>query len=526
MSSSHVEVFIVGAGRGTSGGPTSSAPAHEHHSCADHHLLRVPGLGPGTPPHTRAVEPGGGIETTEESPTAPAGFGRWIQDWDPEDEDFWERRGKRIARRNLILSIFSEHIGFSIWSMWSVLVLFMSPAIGLGFDSGEKFLLVVTPTLVGAVLRLPYSYAVTRFGGRNWTVFSSAILLVPTLLALYFVQQPGTPLWVFLAIAAAAGVGGGNFASSMTNITTLFPQRQQGWALGLNAGGGNLGVAVIQLIGLLVIATAGNTHPSYVAAIYLPLIALSALLAALMMDNIDAVRTKPGAQREAAANQHTWWISLLYIGTFGSFIGYGFAFGLVLQNQFGSTPLEAATYTFLGPLLGSLSRPVGGRLADRWGGARVTCWNFLGMAAGTVLLLVASSQNSFGLFVFGFTALFVLSGIGNGSTYKMIPAIFAEQAESAVTSSRDATDAFAHVRRLSGAVIGIAGAVGAVGGVAVNLAFRASYGSASGTGEPAFFSFLGFYAVCVVVTWAVYLRRDTPFAPTPVRTETAEAARA
>ncbi|MGH3887047.1 MAG: nitrate/nitrite transporter [Pseudonocardiaceae bacterium] len=453
------------------------------------------------------------------------GLRRWIKGWDPEDEDFWERGGKRIAQRNLILSIFSEHIGFSIWSMWSVLVLFMSPAIGLGFGPGEKFLLVVTPTLVGAVLRLPYSYAVTRFGGRNWTVFSSAILLVPTLLALYFVQQPGTPLWVFLAIAAAAGVGGGNFASSMTNITTFFPQRHQGWVLGLNAGGGNLGVAVIQLIGLLVIATAGNTHPSYVAAIYLPLIALSALLAALRMDNIDAVRAEPGGRREAAANQHTWWVSLLYIGTFGSFIGYSFAFGLVLQTQFGSTPLEAATYTFLGPLLGSLSRPLGGWLSDRWGGARITFWTFLGMAAGTVLLLVASSQNSFALFVFGFTALFVLSGIGNGSTYKMIPAIFAERAESAVISGRDATDAFARARRLSGAVIGIAGAVGALGGVAINLAFRASYGSASGTGEPAFVSFLGFYVVCVLITWAVYLRRNTPSDAAPAHPDTAETTR-
>ena len=143
----------------------------------------------------------------------------WIEGWDPEDERFWASTGHRIARRNLALSIFSEHIGFSVWSIWSVLVLFMSPRIGLGFDAGEKFLLGVTPTLVGAVLRLPYAAAVARFGGRNWTVFSSAVLLVPTLLAWYFVQQPGTPLWVFLLIGAAAGVGGGNFASSMTNIT-------------------------------------------------------------------------------------------------------------------------------------------------------------------------------------------------------------------------------------------------------------------------------------------------------------------
>ncbi|GGT66042.1 nitrate/nitrite transporter [Streptomyces purpureus] len=446
---------------------------------------------------------------------------RWIEDWDPEDTRFWEARGRKIARRNLALSILSEHIGFSVWSMWSVLVLFMSPEIGLPFTAGEKFLLVVVPTLVGAVLRLPYSSAVARFGGRNWTVFATTVLLVPTAGAAYFVQRPGTPLWVFLLIGALAGVGGGNFASSMTNITAFFPQRHQGWALGLNAGGGNLGVAVVQLLGLLVIATAGDTHPSYVAGIYLPLIVAAALLAALRMDNIAVVRDGgSGAQREALGSRHTWWISLLYVGTFGSFIGYGFAFGLVLQTQFGSTPLEAASYTFLGPLLGSLARPVGGRAADRWGGARVTCWTFVAMAAGTGVLLIASAQGSFGLFVGGFTVLFVLTGVGNGSTYKMIPAVFADQAGRAVTGGRDAAAAFARSRRLSGAVIGIAGAVGALGGVAVNLVFRAAYGSAGGSGTPAFVCFLAFYAVCVAVTWAVYLRPGRPSAsggPVPVR---------
>jgi MFS transporter, NNP family, nitrate/nitrite transporter len=453
--------------------------------------------------------------------TTKATPGRWIDGWNPEDKEFWERSGKHIARRNLFVSIFSEHLGFSIWSIWSVMVLFMSPAIGLPFDAGQKFLLVSTPTLVGALLRLPYSYAVTRYGGRNWTIFSSAILLVPTLLAFIFIQQPGTPLWVFLVIGALTGVGGGNFASSMTNITNFFPQRHQGWALGLNAGGGNLGVAVIQIVGLLVIAVAGNTSPSYVAAIYLPLIALASVLSALKMDNIDAVRAEPGAQKEAITDKHNWWISFLYVGTFGSFIGYSFAFGLVLQSQFNATPLQAATYTFLGPLLGSLARPVGGWMSDKWGGARVTFWNFIGMALGTGLLLVASGQKSFGLFVVAFTVLFVLTGVGNGSVYKMIPAIYAKKAEAAVTEGGDARQAFLQSRRLSGAVIGIAGAIGALGGVAINLAFRASYTGPAHSGDAAFITFLAFYAACVVVTWAVYLRRD--LAPAPMRPEATSA---
>ncbi|MFF8829505.1 MFS transporter [Streptomyces sp. NPDC015131] len=438
----------------------------------------------------------------------------WIEGWDPEDEDFWERTGRRVARRNLAVSLLAEHIGFSVWSMWSVLVLFMSPEIGLGFTAGEKFLLVVVPTLVGAALRLPYSAAVTRFGGRGWTVFASLVLLVPAALTAYFVGRPGTPLWVFLLLGAATGAGGGNFASSMTNITGFFPRRHQGWALGLNAGGGNLGVATVQLAGLLVIATAGPAHPAYVVAAYLPLLVLAAVLAALFMDNIDAVRAEPGAQREAVRDGHTWVVSLLYVGTFGSFIGYGFAFGLVLQSEFGSTPLEAAGYTFLGPLLGSLSRPLGGRLADRWGGARVTLWTFAGMAAGTGGLLYAASRQSLPLFVAGFTVLFLLSGAGNGSTYKLIPVVFADRARREVTSGGDARAAFARARRLSGAVIGIAGAVGAFGGVAINLAFRASYGGVFGGIAPALLCFLGYYAVCMALTWAVYLRRrDTGTGP-------------
>lgn len=445
--------------------------------------------------------------------TRPPRTRRWIEGWNPEDEEFWERTGRRVARRNLWLSVASEHIGFSVWSMWSVLVLFMSPAIGLDFSAGEKFLLVIVPTMTGALLRLPYSYAVTRWGGRDWTVVASVLLLIPSLGAVFFVQRPGTPLWVFVLLAATAGVGGGTFASSMTNVTAFFPRRQQGWALGLNAGGGNLGVAVVQLLGVLVIATAGDTHPAYVAAVYLPLIAVVAVVAALKMDNVDAVRAAPGALREAAKHRHTGWICLLYIGTFGSFIGYAFAFGLVLQSQFGSTPLQAASAAFLGPLLGSLTRPWGGRMADGWGGARVTLWVFVAMAAGTGVLLAATHTASYPLFVAGFTVLFALSGLGNGSTYKMIPAVFTEEAEHAITSGgHDARTAFARARRLSGAAIGIAGAVGALGGVAVNIAFRFAYGAPQGTGAPAFWAFLGYYLLCVLVIRVVYWRKAGPAA--------------
>ena len=428
--------------------------------------------------------------------------GRWIDHWEPEDEDFWQRTGRRIANRNLLYSVISEHIGFSVWTLWSIMVLFMGPEYGI--DAAGKFFLVAVPTLVGAVLRLPYTFAVAKFGGRNWTIVSAALLLVPTVLAA-IVMHPGTSYTTFMVVACFAGLGGGNFASSMTNINAFFPERHKGWALGLNAGGGNIGVPVIQLIALLIIATAGAAYPRLILAIYIPLIVVAAVLAAIHMDNISSVRNDTGAFRESIREGHTWIMAFLYIGTFGSFIGYSFAFGLVLQNQFGRTPLQAASITFVGPLLGSLIRPVGGKLADRFGGARVTFWNFIGMVAASVIVLAGSAAQSLPIYALGFIVLFVLTGVGNGSTYKMIPAIFRGKALAAVARGGDERTQLMRARRLSGAAIGIIGAVGALGGVLINMAFRQSFLTAQ-TGDPAFWAFIAFYVACIGVTWVVYLR--------------------
>ncbi|MDQ0943068.1 NarK/NasA family nitrate transporter [Streptomyces sp. V1I1] len=424
--------------------------------------------------------------------------GRWIEQWEPEDEAFWEAKGERVARRNLIFSILSEHIGFSIWTLWSVLVLFMGPEYGI--DPAGKFFLVAMATLVGAFIRVPYTFAVARFGGRNWTIIAASMLLLPTAAA-FLVMEPGTSYTTFMLVAMLTGVGGGNFASSMTNINSFFPLRKKGWALGLNAGGGNIGVPVVQLAGLAVIGAAGG--PRVLLGIYLPFIAVSAICAALFMDNLAPVKNDTGASKDAVRDPHTWIMSFLYIGTFGSFIGYSFAFGLVLQTQFGRTPLQAASITFIGPLLGSLIRPVGGRLADRYGGARITLWNFLGMGAATGVVVLASVQESLALFTTAFIALFVLTGVGNGSTYKMIPGIFQAKA---VAKGMTGEAAAAYGRRLSGASMGLIGAVGALGGLGINLAFRQSFLTA-GTGTSAFVAFLAFYAACFTVTWAVYLRR-------------------
>jgi MFS transporter, NNP family, nitrate/nitrite transporter len=443
------------------------------------------------------------------SPETDAGIqrgpGRWITNWDPEDERQWKAGGERIASRNLKASIFSEHIGFSVWSLWSVLVLFMTPETGVDFTPEQKFLLVSLVSLVGAVLRVPYTLAVPKLGGRNWTMISTVMLIVPTVLAIWLMHNPDTPFWLFALLAATAGFGGGNFSSSMANINFYYPERLKGWALGLNAGGGNIGVATVQLVGLAVIALFTVQAGHFVPLFYLPLLLLALWCAWRYMDNLSTARTDTAAQIAATKDRHFWIMGLLYIATFGSFIGFGFAFGLLLQNQFDRTALEAAQVAFLGPVIGSLIRPVGGRLADRFGGARVTAWNFGAMAAGTAVIIYAVTQDSLTLFIAAFILLVLFTGIGNGSTYKMIPSIYAAKAQNAIAAGADPEEATSHNMRIASSMLGLIGAVGALGGVGVNLVFRESF-AATGTAAPAFAAFLAFYAVCIVITWAVYLR--------------------
>ncbi|MFD4293061.1 MFS transporter [Rhodococcus sp. NPDC058505] len=443
--------------------------------------------------------------------------------WDAEDVEAWEAGGKDIARRNLIWSVIAEHVGFSVWSVWSVMVLFMPTEI-YGIDAGGKFFLVAVPTLVGAILRIPYTVATARFGGRNWTVFSALVLMIPLVATLYLMLNPGFSYTTFLLVAALAGVGGGNFASSMTNINAFYPQRLKGWALGLNAGGGNIGVPVIQLLGLLVIATVGNTEAWIVCAIYLVLCGVAAVGAALFMDNLGNQKADLRAMGKTLRYGHSWVIAFLYIGTFGSFIGYSFAFGQVMQINFlagGDTPAQAALHTaqiaFIGPLLGSIARPYGGKLADRIGGGKITLYTFAAMILASGVLVTASTLDdrtpgaaSTGILVtlvLGFIALFLLSGLGNGSVYKIIPSIFEAKAQG--LDHLDAEQKATWSRNMSGALIGFAGAIGGLGGVGINLVLRASYSSDAKSATMAFWVFLGFYVACLVVTWAVFLRRPT-----------------
>src|SRR6266508_1093959 len=286
---------------------------------------------------------------TEELEPARAG---WITEWRPEDDDFWATTGRSVARRNLIFSIFAEHLGFSVWLLWSIVAVNLKKA-GFDFSTGQLFWLVAVPNLVGAFLRLPYTFAVPRFGGRNWTVVSALLLLVPTALLVVAVRNPGTPYWAFVLMAATAGLGGGNFASSMANINFFYPERLKGTALGLNAAGGNIGVSVVQLVVPILIVAGGGIHLARAGYLWAVLAVAAALCAWFFMDNLSAATSNFREQITVVRHKHTWVMSFLYIGTFGSFIGYSAAFPLIIKTQFDG--VTVAHYAFLGALVGSIA---------------------------------------------------------------------------------------------------------------------------------------------------------------------------
>ncbi|MBB5871518.1 NNP family nitrate/nitrite transporter-like MFS transporter [Allocatelliglobosispora scoriae] len=418
-----------------------------------------------------------------------------ITEWHPEDERFWAATGRRIARRNLIFSIFAEHLGFSVWTLWSVVVVAL-PATLFPYTVDQKFWLVALPNLIGALMRIPYTFAVTRLGGRTWTTISALLLFIP-LSGMIFAVTTAPPYWAVLAIAASAGFGGGNFASSMTNISFFFPEKEKGVALGLNAAGGNIGISTMQLFVPMALA-AGLV---YGGLMWVPLVLAAALCARFFMNNLDVAKSPIKAQFATIKRPHTWIMSFLYIGTFGSFLGYSAAFPLVLKLQFPQAPilgkvgLATITLAFTGPLIGSLTRPLGGWLADRIGGARITAACFILMGIGSYGVVTSVADKIMPLFLASFWLLFAAAGAGNGSTYRMIPAIFAAKSPDLITAKRE-----------SAATLGIAGAIGAMGGFYLPRAISDSY-TATGGIATAFTWFGIMYATCLAVTWWFYLRK-------------------
>lgn len=446
-----------------------------------------------------------------------------ITQWNPEDIVAWRAENHAIARRNLIWQLVNVHVGFSVWYLWSVMVLFMPGAV-YGFSTGDKLLLGATASLVGALVRIPYAVAANWFGGRNWTITSAVLLLIPTSATMVLLAHPGLPLWPYLVCAAFTGLGGGNYSASLAKVDGLYPQQFKGYVLGLTGGIANLGSAGIQAIGLLLLACAGDRAPYWVCAIYLLLLAIGGVGAALFMDNIVAHRVglSVASLRSILSVPDTWIISFLYLCASGSFLGFAFAFGQVLQHNFmasGQTPghatLHAAEIAFIGPLLGSAARIVGGKMADRFGGGHVTLSVFAAAIVAGGLLVGVSTHDDLTRgpggpvtlhttigYVIGFVALFMICGAGKGAVYKLIPSIFQERSRTLKCGDHERRD-WARVR--SGALIGLAGSFGALGGVGIDLALRQSYDS-TGTETPAFWTFVACYVLAAALAWARYVR--------------------
>jgi len=500
------------------------------------------------PPSTEIAT---GTATDAETSPRPSPRGRWIDHWEPEDPTFWRRVGKAVARRNLIMSIFAEHIGFCVWVLWTIVVINLVH-IGITLSVSELFLLTAVPNLVGSFLRIPYTFAVPRFGGRAWTAISAALLLIPTLLLAIVVPSgwlAGLPhasqLWVLIACAATAGFGGGNFSSSMFNISFFYPEGRKGFALGLNAAGGNLGVASAQLLVPLVLIIgvpaaavalpSHEVHLSYAGLMWLPLIVLAIVGSWRYMDSLTQAKADKRSYLASLRYAQTWIMSILYIGTFGSFIGFSFALPLVIKNTFpeflAGHPFIAtylAGLSFVGALIGSVARPLGGWLSDRLGGARVTLAVFVGMALATAVAISGVRDRSFPLFFGSYMVVFLLAGMGNGSTYKMIPSIFAVLGQRAAAATGVSPGETAvEFKRRAAAVIGIAGAIGAFGGFLIQVVLRqASLGvsalvkaavtpaekvavaaASADWSVPALRVFLASYLVFGLMTWFFYLRR-------------------
>ncbi|BFM24383.1 MFS transporter [Microbacterium sp. che218] len=426
--------------------------------------------------------------------------GRWIDNWNPEDTTQWNAEGKAIAARNLRWSIFAEFLGFVVWQLWSVVVVSL-PAAGFQLSTGEIFWLISMPSLVGATLRIPYTFMVPRFGGRNWTIVSAGLLLIPSIGLAIAVSNPATPFGVLLLIAALAGFGGGNFASSMSNITFFYPAAQKGWALGLNAAGGNLGASVAQFVVPIVITVgaAATLNLPLAGLIWVPLILVAMVGAYFRMDNLSAAKADIAASLAALKEPHLWILAVLYIGTFGSFIGFAGVFPKLLADtfpDFKGIAIGTATVTlaFLGALVGSLARPYGGKLADRFGGTVITIGAFTVMGLGILSVILTLPTQNFAIFLLCFLVLFAAAGIGNGSTYRMIPTIFALRSNGGIGAQRKAA-----------AALGLISAIGAYGGFFIPQVLGFSK-TTFGSYVPALGSFVAAYVIFLALTAGVYLR--------------------
>jgi NNP family nitrate/nitrite transporter-like MFS transporter len=453
---------------------------------------------------------------------------RVLTEWHPENQQFWKSTGQSVAKRNLWVSIPALTLAFAVWMVWSVVVVNL-PNVGFKFTTDELFWLTALPALCGAMLRIFYSFMVPIFGGRRWTAVSTASLLLPAIGIGVVVQDPTTSYTTFVVLALMCGFGGGNFASSMSNISFFYPKAQKGTALGLNAGLGNLGVSLVQFVVPLVITVSvfggiGGEPQTWIKAgvskqlwlqnagyIWVPFIAACSVAAWFWMNDLSSAKASFSDQAVIFKRKHNWLMCWLYLGTFGSFIGYSAGFPLLIKSQFPT--VNALSYAWLGPLVGALIRPVGGWLSDRIGGAQVTFWNFIAMTFGVVGVIAflpsAGSTGNFYGFLAMFMLLFTTAGIGNGSTFRMIPVIFLNEQMRGCEGKGDAARELAiqAANKEAAAVLGFSSAIGAYGGFFIPKSYGTSIAMTGGP-QAALITFIVFYVTCIAITWWYYSRKN------------------
>ena len=448
--------------------------------------------------------------------------------WEPENSAFWQQEGRAVARRNLWISIPALLLAFAIWQVWSVAVVNL-PNIGFKYTPNQLFWLAAVPALSGATLRIFYSFMVPIFGGRLWTTLTTASLLIPAIGLGLAVQNPNTSYVTMMVLALLCGFGGGNFSSSMANISFFFPKAEKGTALGLNAGLGNLGVSVVQFVVPLIITMGvfgaiGGESQIWVKGdqtkqiwlqnagfVWVPFIIVSSLAAWFGMNDIASAKASFADQAVIFSRKHNWLMCWLYLGTFGSFLGFAAGFPLLIKSQFaGVNPTQ---YAFLGALVGGLARPFGGWLSDKIGGAKVTQFVFIGMIAGVMGVLAflphGGQGGNFRGFFACFLALFALTGIGNGSTFMQVPAIFSQlhQRLAAGKGAEAQQQAVASANKEAAAVLGFSAALAAYGGFFIPKSYGTSIELTGGV-EAALYAFIVFYVSCVLINWWYYARKN------------------
>lgn len=450
--------------------------------------------------------------------------GRRLKGWNPENAEQWDAGGQRVARRNLWISIPCLTLAFCVWMIWSVTAAKL-PELGFGYSTSQLFWLAALPSLVGATLRVFFSFMVPIFGGRRWTAWTTGALLIPALGIGFALRDPGTPFWVMAGLACLCGFGGGNFSSSMANISFFFPKREKGRALGLNAGIGNLGVSIAQFVIPVVISigafgvvvggpltTEGGDQIWLQNAgfVWVPFVLAATLAAWFGMNDLAEAQASFRDQAAIFQRKHNWIMVVLYTGVFGSFIGYSAGFPLLSENQFPDT--IAVEIAFIGPLLGALSRAMTGGLSDRFGGGRVTLVVFALMALSAVGVYLSlespDSPLAFPAFFGLFMVLFFLTGVGNASTFQMVPVIFARERRQVLEPEGHDSESIRRVaERESAACLGFIAAIAAYGGFFIPQGYNLSM-ILFDSPRHALLIFAAFYVVCTGLTWWYYTRKN------------------